>query len=122
MRDEHGNITEILCTYDPESKTGGATASLTVKGTLHGADAQTAKKACVRLYDYLLTDEGEINPDSLKEMRCAVVEPQAANEQPGERLQFMRQGYFVLDEKQEDGTLVFNQIVGLKDSFAKTLK
>ena len=121
-KDEHGNITEILCTYDPESKTGGATASRKVKGTLHWADAQTAKKACVRLYDYLLTDEGEINPDSLKEMRCAVVEPQAANEQPGERFQFMRQGYFVLDEKQEDGTLVFNQIVGLKDSFAKTLK
>jgi len=121
VKDENGEVTEILCTYDPDSKTGGATANRKVKGTLHWADAKTAVPAKVRLYDYLIVDEGEINPDSLVEMKDALVEPYAVSVKEGERFQFMRQGYFVFDGKDED-KYVFNRIVSLKDSFAKTLK
>ena len=120
VKDENGEVTEILCTYDLDSKTGGATANRKVKGTLHWADAKTAVRAKVRLYDYLIDDEGEINPDSLVEMKDALVEPYAVSVKEGERFQFMRQGYFVFDGKDED-KYIFNRIVSLKDSFAKTL-
>ena len=120
VKDENGEVVEILCTYDPDSKTGGATANRKVKGTLHWADAKTAIPAKVRLYDYLIDDEGEINPESLIEMKNALVEPYAVSVKEGERFQFMRQGYFVFDGKDED-KYVFNRIVSLKDSFAKTL-
>ena len=121
VKDEKGDIKEILCTYDPDSKTGGATADRKVKGTLHWADAATASKATVRLYDYLIDDDGNVNPESLTVREGALVEPYAAAAKEGDRFQFMRIGYFVCSG-QENGKPVFSRIVSLKDSFAKTLK
>ena len=81
----------------------------------------TASKARIRLYDYLIDDDGNVNPDSLVLMDDALVEPYAAAAKEGDRFQFMRIGYFVCSGT-EDGKPVFARIVSLKDSFAKTLK
>jgi glutaminyl-tRNA synthetase len=123
VKDGQGNITEVLCTYDPDSSTGGPTAGRKVKGTLHWAEEKTALPATVRLYDYLIDEQGELNTDSLTILNHALVEPFAGKARGRGRFQFIRQGYFTIDElDSEPGTLVFNQIVVLKDSFAKTLK
>lgn len=123
IKDGEGNATEVLCTYDPDSSTGGATAGRKVKGTLHWAEAGSALSATVRLYDYLTDEEGELNSDSLTILDGALVEPFAKTARDRGRFQFIRQGYFALDEADsKEDTLVFNRIVELKDSFAKTLK
>jgi glutaminyl-tRNA synthetase len=123
LKDGDGHITEVLCTYDPDSSTGGATAGRKVKGTLHWAEAHTALPATVRLYGYLIGDEGELNSDSLTVLSGALVEPFAKTARDRGRFQFIRQGYFALDEADsKQDALVFNQIVQLKDSFAKTLR
>jgi len=131
VKDEQsGQITEVRCTYDPESKSGGATAGRKVKGTLHWVSATHAKPAEVRLYDHLFSDdtagdingaEGEnaLNPNSLVVLQQAMMEPDLANAVVGSHYQFLRQGYFCVDPDSCPGVLVFNRIVPLRDSWAK---
>jgi glutaminyl-tRNA synthetase len=126
VRDADGNVIELRCTYDPDSKTGGPTAGRKVKGTLHWVDAASAVPCEVRLYDYLLTDgtDGDfterMNPDSLKVLRGSLIEPAGASAAVGERFQFLRQGYFCADLESSEDLPVFNLIVSLKDSYAKS--
>ncbi|MBR2216642.1 MAG: glutamine--tRNA ligase/YqeY domain fusion protein [Selenomonadaceae bacterium] len=129
IKDEAGHITELRCTYDPESKSGGATANRKIKGTIHWVEAATALKAEVRLYDYLLTtdDKGNLpedfiaglNPNSLEVIENALIEPWAKLTAPGKHYQFLRTGYFVTDPDTTPEHLVFNRVVGLRDTWAK---
>ena len=128
VKDEKGEITELRCTYDPESKSGGSAANRKVKGTLHWVSANDALDAEVRLYDYLLkTEEAEeaadflasLNPHSLEVIEGAKVEPSLARTAEGTHYQFLRTGYFVVDKDTRPDKLVFNRIVGLKDSWGK---
>lgn len=132
IKDAEGNIVELHCTYDPESKTGGATAGRKVKGTLHWVDANSALQAEVRLYDYLLlTDENgntpddflsALNPNSLRVIKDAMVEPSLKHIAEGTRYQFLRKGYFCVDKDTTPEHLVFNEVVGLRDTWAKVKK
>ena len=128
VKDEKGEITELRCTYDPESKSGGSAANRKVKGTLHWVSAKDAMDAEVRLYDYLLkTDDEEttadfiasLNPHSLEVIEGAKVEPSLARTAEGTHYQFLRTGYFVVDKDTRPDRLVFNRVVGLKDSWGK---
>ena len=127
VKDADGSIAEVVCTYDETTKSGGENSGRKVKGTLHWVERDTAVKAQVRLLDYLFTESADgtcvANPDSLTVLDGAVIEPHIRTAEKGSRFQFMRQGYFCIDTKDTaDGKLVFNQIVSLKDSFAKTMK
>lgn len=132
IKDAEGNVAELHCTYDPDSKTGGATANRKVKGTIHWVSAADALEAEVRLYDYLIeTDEkGEVpadflnavNKNSLEVLQHVMVEPSAALTAEGTHYQFLRQGYYVVDKDSTPDHLVFNRVVGLKDSWAKVKK
>ncbi|MEN6411882.1 MAG: glutamine--tRNA ligase/YqeY domain fusion protein [Veillonellales bacterium] len=137
VKDEKtGEVTEVHCTYDPESKSGGATSSRKIKGTLHWVSVSHAVPAVVRLYDYLLLAQAEteeeaegadfistLNPNSLIELTNCRLESSLADSAPGSRYQFLRQGYFAVDSvDSQPGALVFNQIVGLRDSWAKAQK
>ncbi len=127
-----GEILEIHCTYDPDSKSGGATAGRKVKGTLHWVAAQGALTAEIRLYDYLLIDENSgdeddfksaINPHSLERLTHCLVEPSLADAPKGNRYQFLRQGYFCVDTVDSTPEKpVFNRIVSLRDTWAKLQK
>ena len=120
--DEAGNVTLIKCSYDPESKSGESTRK--VKGTLHWVNVQESVPAEVRLYEPLITDDvvdkddfiEKLNPNSLKVVR-AYVEPALANEQPGDKSQFMRMGYFCADLSHTPEKPVFNRVVELRDSW-----
>ena len=116
VKNEDGSIKELHCSYDPESKTGGATANRKVKGTIHWVSAEDAVRAEVRLYDYLIeTDEkGEVPADFLSAVN--------KNSLEGTHYQFLRQGYYVVDKDSTPEHLVFNRVVGLKDSRAKAKK
>ena len=128
VKDDAGNITELRCSYDPESL-NGATATRRVKGTLHWVSAAHAHTAEVRLYDRLFRSEdpGEdnqdpltnLNPDSLVRLTDCKVEPSLATAPAGTRYQFERQGYFCVDPDSAPGAPVFNRTVTLKDSWAK---
>lgn len=132
VKDEAGNITEVRCTYIPESKSGEDTSGINVKGTLHWVSVRHAAKATVRLYDRLFrvedpTDEAGdfkeyLNPDSLQELPVVYAEPSLKQAGLQERYQFIRKGYFVLDRDSANGHLVFNKTVGLKDAWAKEVK
>ncbi len=132
IKDENGNITELHCTYDPESKTGGATANRKVKGTIHWVSAEDAVDAEVRLYDFLIeTDENgdvpadflaSVNKASLETITDAKVEPSLKFIAEGTHYQFLRTGYFVVDKDTTPDHIVFNRVVGLKDSWAKVKK
>lgn len=132
VKDAEGKVVELHCTYDPDSKTGGATANRKVKGTIHWVSAADALEAEVRLYDYLIeTDEkGEVpadflnavNKNSLEVLQHVMVEPSAALTAEGTHYQFLRQGYYVVDKDSTPDHLVFNRVVGLKDSWAKVKK
>lgn len=132
IKDAEGKVVELHCTYDPDSKTGGATANRKVKGTIHWVSAADALEAEVRLYDYLIeTDEkGEVpadflnavNKNSLEVLHHVMVEPSAALTAEGTHYQFLRQGYYVVDKDSAPDHLVFNRVVGLKDSWAKVKK
>ena len=132
VKNEDGSIRELRCSYDPESKTGGATANRKVKGTIHWVSAEDAVRAEVRLYDYLIeTDEkGEVpadflaavNQNSLEVLHDALVEPSVRLTGEGTHYQFLRQGYYVVDKDSTPEHLVFNRVVGLKDSWAKAKK
>ena len=125
-KDENGNVTEIHCTYDPETKCGTGFTGRKVKGTIHWVAAKTAKKVTVRLYENII-DESKgvydedgslnLNPNSLTVKEC-FVEPALAEAKPYESFQFVRQGYFCADARDsKEGTPVFNRIVALKSSF-----
>ena len=131
IKDEEGNILELHCTYDKDSKTGGKTAGRKIKGTIHWVNADTALDAEIRLYDYLLKDEegavngdfiSSLNPDSLVVLNNCKVEPSVKWSAPGTKFQFLRQGYFCIDKDSTMEHLVFNRIVGLRDSWAKVAK
>lgn len=132
IKDAEGKVVKLHCTYDPDSKTGGATANRKVKGTIHWVSAADALEAEVRLYDYLIeTDEkGEVpadflnavNKNSLEVLQHVMVEPSAALTAEGTHYQFLRQGYYVVDKDSTPDHLVFNRVVGLKDSWAKVKK
>ena len=130
IKDEDGNITEVHCTYDPKSLSGGGTpeSERKVKGTLHWVAANTAVQTEVRLYDRLFTDPTPdahkdkdfldfINPNSLEIIK-AYAEPSLLEAKAGTAFQFQRMGYFVLEQNDEK-QLVFNRTVGLRDSWAK---
>ena len=129
VKDAAGEVVELRCTYDAESKSGGAAAGRKVKGTLHWVSAGEALDAEVRLYDYLLKTEEEsepaadfiasLNPRSLEVIENAKIEPSVARTAEGTHYQFLRTGYFVVDKDTEKGRLVFNRVVGLKDSWGK---
>jgi glutaminyl-tRNA synthetase len=132
VKDRSGNIIELHCTYDPDTKSGGSAANRKVKGTIHWVSAQHAVEAEVRLYDRLFlkenplaVEEGEdflknINPDSLQVLRGCKVEPMLGSAAPGSRYQFERVGYFCADSKDsKPGAAVFNRVVTLKDTWAK---
>ncbi|TKI69868.1 glutamine--tRNA ligase/YqeY domain fusion protein [Sulfurimonas crateris] len=124
-KDERGNITEIIAEYNPESKSGSDTSGIKVKSAIQWVDATSAKKVEVRLYDRLYSCENpdgldDLNPDSLKIIKDALIEPAVVAEKPDVRFQFEREGYFYADPiDYTDANPVFNKIVGLKDSYAK---
>ena len=125
--DENGNVTEIHCTYDPETKSGLNFTGRKVKGTIHWVAADTAVKSTVCLYENLIDEEKgvynedgsiNLNPNSLQVLDNCYLEPALADAKPEDRFQFLRQGYFCVDSKNyEEGKLVFNRIVGQKSSF-----
>lgn len=125
VKDENGEITEIHCTYDPESRGGNSPDGRKVKGTLHWVCADDCTTAEARLYDYMMLDNpddpnGEMimNPESIIVMKDCKIEPSLREAAKGERFQFMRNGYFCADTKDTtDDKLVFNRIVPLKSSF-----
>lgn len=123
VKNEDGSIKELLCTYDPETKSGSGFEGRKVKGTIHWVDAKTAVQIKIRNYDYLMIEdengENVLNPDSLTES-VAYAEPSVAEAKPGERFQFFRKGYYIADSKlTADTEKVFNKIVGLKSSWKK---
>ncbi|AZI24650.1 glutamine--tRNA ligase/YqeY domain fusion protein [Pedobacter sp. G11] len=129
VKDENGNVTEIHCTYIPESKSGNDTSGINVKGTIHWVSAQHAKTAEIRLYDRLFTsetpdaEEGDfkdyLNPESLTILPNAYIEPALTDADLDSRYQFIRKGYFCLDKDSTTDKLVFNRTVTLKDTFKK---
>ncbi|MBK8495157.1 MAG: glutamine--tRNA ligase/YqeY domain fusion protein [Chitinophagaceae bacterium] len=132
IKDPSGKVTEIHCSYIPESRSNHDTSGISVKGTIHWVSVAHAVKAEVRLYDRLFTsenplgDEGDfkdsINPDSLKVIHNAMVEPSLAEATLESRYQFIRKGYFCLDKDSTPDQLVFNRTVTLKDAWAKEVK
>jgi len=131
IKDEKGDIVELRCTYDPETRGGSAPDGRKVKGTLHWVSESHAIKAEVRLYDRLFnhpnpgadgTDfKAALNPNSMEVLTDSLVEASLANAQAGVRYQFERKGYFCVDSVSTD-KLVFNRIVTLRDSWAKIEK
>lgn len=131
VKDAAGNVIEVHCSYDPQTRSGMANAGKKVKATIHWVSAQHAKSAEVRLYDRMFTVEEpggredqdfrqNINPNSLEVLRDAKLEPSLLQALPGEHYQFERLGYFFVDPKAME--LVFNRTVTLKDSWAKEQK
>ncbi|MFG6391580.1 MAG: glutamine--tRNA ligase/YqeY domain fusion protein [Candidatus Amulumruptor sp.] len=133
IKDTNGNITELRCTIDPESRSGMPGAARKVKGTLHWVSAKDAVDATARLYDRLFVVENmaeaegdfhdHMNPDSLKVVEGIKVEPFAAkNAVPGAHFQFQRVGYFTPDLDSTPDHLIFNRSIALKDTWAKEQK
>ena len=133
VKNEAGEVTEVHCTYDNESRSGGLQSGRKVKGTLHWVSAAHALNAEIRLYDRLFSDEDPsghkdvdarsfLNPDSLTIIKDCKVEPSIADAGPLTRFQFQRIGYFCVDYDSRPGNLVFNRTVSLKDTWAKLNK
>lgn len=134
--EETGEVIELRCTYDPTTRSGSEGSTRKVKGTLHWVSAAHAVEAEVRMYDHLFLDdeaaeEAEIgvleleqmlNPNSLVTLTGVRVEPELADAIPGQRYQFLRQGYFCVDPDSSGESLVFNRIVPLRDTWAKIQK
>ena len=130
IKDGEGKITELHCSYDPETKSGGPQSNRKVKGTLHWVSAKHALEAEVRLYDLLFKTEvpdeapvgkdfrDNLNPDSLRIIR-ANVEPGLKDSQAGDKVQFQRLGYFCVDPDSSPEKPVFNRTTTLRDSWAK---
>lgn len=131
VKDDAGNITEIQCTYIPESRSGSDTSGLKVQGTLHWANAADAVPVELREYDRLFkaedpaSEEGDfkeyLNPNSLTVVK-GFAEPALANATLTDRFQFMRKGYYCLDKDSSNNNLIFNRTVTLKDTWAKEAK
>jgi glutaminyl-tRNA synthetase len=132
VKDAAGNITELRCTYDPETKSGMAQSDRKVKGTIHWVSAPHAAKATVRMYDHLFStpdpDEAplgqtylaNLNPNSLEVLSDCQLEPSLGEAKAGQRFQFERNGYFIADAiDSKPGTPIFNRIVTLKDAWAR---
>ena len=131
VKDENGEVIEVHCTYDPETRGGYSPDGRKVKGTIHWVSSKHALDAEVRLYDRLFnkpdpdnTEEGKtfldyLNPESLSILKNCKVDPALMNAEPGERYQFERQGYFCLDLDAKPNHLIFNRTVSLRDSWAK---
>jgi glutaminyl-tRNA synthetase len=134
IKDEDGNISEIHCTYDPETLSGMPGASRKVKGTLHWVSAAQAYDAEVRIYDRLFDVENPaaeterdfremLNPESLRVVKGVKVEPFIKeNARQGEKFQFQRIGYFTPDYDSKDDNLIFNRTIALKDTWEKVQK
>jgi len=133
IKDENGIITEIHCTYDPDTKSGGSGANRKVKGTLHWVSIDHAIDAEIRLYDRLFMDEDPaghkdkdfkefLNPDSLEVLKNCKLEPSLKSAKRGDKFQFQRLGYFCVDPDSTDDNLVFNRTVPLRDSWTKKNK
>ena len=128
VKDENGNVTEVHCTYDPETKSGSGFSGRKVKGTIHWVAAPYAKKAEIRLYENLVDEEKgvynkedgslNLNPDSLTVLKDCFVEPGFSEAKAYDSFQFVRTGYFCIDAKDSaPDALVFNRILSLKSSF-----
>lgn len=128
-KDAEGNVTEVHCSYIPESKSGEDTSGINVKGTIHWVSTKHAKSAEIRTYDRLFTvespdaEEGDfkdyLNPNSVDIIKQAYIEPYLANADIESRYQFIRKGYYCVDKDSSPEHLVFNRTVGLKDAWAK---
>lgn len=121
VKNEDGTIKELLCTYDPETRSGSGFEGRKVKGTIHFVDARTAVKVKIRNYNHLMipdeNGENVLNPNSVEET-WGYAEPSLAEAKPGERFQFFRHGYYIADSKlTTDTEKVFNRIVDLKSSW-----
>lgn len=129
IKDENGNVKEIHCSYIPESRSGNDTSGIKTKGTIHWVSAAHALSAKVMLYDRLFKvenpDAGDgnfkdfINPDSLQVVADAKLEPELGNARPGDHFQFIRKGYFSLDNESTTEHPIFNRSVTLKDTWSK---
>ena len=128
IKDDTGEVVELRCTYDPETRGGQAPDGRRVRGTIHWVSAEHAINAEVRLYEHLFTSERPdddddfmttLNPDSLEIVSDAKLEPCLAVSVPGEKFQFERTGYFVVDPDSRPGALVFNRTVTLRDTWKK---
>jgi glutaminyl-tRNA synthetase len=134
VKDDAGNITEVHCTYDPETRGGNAPDGRRVKSTMHWVSADHAIDAEVRLYDHLFlsanpneTEEGQdftanLNPNSLEVLTGCKLEPSVAGAEPGSRYQFERLGYFCVDPDSTPDNQVFNRTITLRDTWAKIQK
>ena len=134
IKDDNGEIVEVHCTYDPETRSGMPQAGRKVKGTIHWVSAEHSLEAEVRLYDHLFSkpdpsevDEGgdyrdNLNPNSLEVVTNSRVEGSLESVTAGDRFQFERLGYFCVDQDSKPGALVFNRTVPLRDSWAKIEK
>lgn len=132
IKDADGNITQLNCTYIPDSKSGNDTSGINVKGTLHWVSLKTAISVEIREYDRLFKvedptdEEGDfkeyLNPDSLKIVSTALAEPSLAKAKFDDRYQFIRKGYFCLDKDTSASRVIFNRTVTLKDGWAKETK
>ena len=134
IKDAQGEVVELHCTYDPDTRGGGSPDGRMVKGTLHWVSVPHAVEAEVRLYDHLFVKanpneevEGHdfkdfLNPNSLEVLQSCQIEPSLANATPGHCYQFLRQGYFAVDPDSANGKMVFNRTVQLRDTWAKEMK
>ncbi len=128
-KDEAGNITEIICTYDPNSKSGEDTSGKKVKGTLSWVSAKHAETAEVRLIDRLFLTENlndieddfinHLNPKSMEVLEAVKIEPSLTAAKEGDQFQFERQGYFIVDQDSTGDKKIFNRTVTLRDNWAK---
>ena len=134
VKDENGEVVELRCSYDPETRSGQA-VNRKVKGTLHWVSAEHAIPAEVRLYSHLFTKENPgdekanpdlkscLNPESLEILTQCKLEPSLKTAEPGERFQFLRMGYFATDSVDfQAESLVFNRAATLRDTWAKIAK
>jgi glutaminyl-tRNA synthetase len=125
IKDKNGNITQIIASYNKDSKSGSDTSGIKVKSAIQWVESNSAKTAEIRLYDRLYKNDmpqnmDDLNPDSLKIIKNALIEPAIIKEKIDERFQFEREGYFYMDPMDyTDENPVFNKIVGLKDSWSK---
>lgn len=128
IKDDAGEVVELRCTYDPETRGGQAPDGRRVRGTIHWVSAPHAVDAEARLYDHLFTSErpdddddfmSTLNPNSLEIVPHVKVEPSLLNARPGEKFQFERTGYFAVDPDSRPGAPVFNRTVTLRDSWKK---
>lgn len=126
IKDENGEVTELICTYDPASKGGNSPDGRKVKGTIQWVDANCCLDATVNMYDklFLTSNPGELedyldnlNPDSLKVLKHCKIDADLASARPGDSFQFMRNGYFTVDKYSTEDNIIFNLTASLKDSF-----